>query len=249
MVEKAGDPAGRLLVADDEPDVVELVRIFFEQHGWQVDGACDGQSALEAARRAAYDAILLDVAMPGPDGRTVCRMLRDEGVDVPILMLTARDSDADKLRGFGAGADDYVTKPFSPVELVARVAAHVRRYRRLRRADRALLRFPGLVIDPGSRQVWRDGREVVLTPKEFDLLHFLARHPHQVFTREQIFQAVWGERYLDVDANTVTVHIRRLRLRLGDDPTRGGLIRTVWGVGYRFEPPRSAGHGSAGPVT
>jgi len=234
------EAAGRLLVADDEPEVVELVRIFFKQQGWQVDGASDGTSALEAARRRPYDAILLDVAMPGLDGRTVCRMLRDEGVDVPILMLTARDSDADKLRGFGAGADDYVTKPFSPVELVARVGAHVRRYRRFRRQDRGPLRFPGLVIDPASRQVWRDGRELALTPKEFDLLLFLARHPHQVFTREQLFEAVWGERYLDVDANTVTVHIRRLRLRLGDDPARGGLIRTVWGVGYRFEPPRDA---------
>ena len=160
-------PAGRLLVADDEPDVIDLVRIFFEQQGWHVDGAADGRSALEMARRVPYDAILLDVAMPGMDGMTLCRELRQAGIDVPILMLTARDTDADKLRGFGAGAE--------------------------------------------------------------------------VFTREQLFEAVWGERYLDGDSNTVTVHIRRLRSRLGDDPSRGAMIRTVWGVGYRFEPPREAG--------
>ncbi|MBE3599103.1 MAG: response regulator transcription factor [Limnochordaceae bacterium] len=233
--------AGRLLVADDEPDVVDLVRIFFEQQGWQVDGAGDGRSALEKARSRPYDAILLDVAMPGMDGMALCRELREAGVDVPILMLTARDADADKLRGFGAGADDYVTKPFSPVELVARVGAHVRRYRRFREQGRHALRFAGLVIDPAARQVWKDGQEVALTPREFDLLLFLARHPHQVFTREQLFEAVWGERYLEADSNTVTVHIRRLRSRLGDDPSGGAIIRTVWGVGYRFEPPGGAG--------
>lgn len=236
----APGPAGRLLVADDEPDVVDLVRIFFEQQGWHVDGAADGRSALEMARRGRYDAILLDVAMPGMDGMSLCRELRQAGIDVPILMLTARDTDADKLRGFGSGADDYVTKPFSPVELVARVGAHVRRYRRFREQDRQALRFGDLLIDPVARQVWKGGQEVTLTPREFDLLLFLARHPHQVFTREQLFEAVWGERYLEADSNTVTVHIRRLRSRLGDDPSQGAMIRTVWGVGYRFDPPKEA---------
>ncbi|HWI63515.1 MAG TPA: response regulator transcription factor [Symbiobacteriaceae bacterium] len=216
-----------ILIADDETEIVDLLRDYLEADGFAVIGVSDGDAAVAAALRADPDCVLLDVMMPGKTGFEVCRLLREKK-DVPILFLSARQSDVDKIRGLGLGGDDYIGKPFSPGEVVARVKAVLRRYQRNEKAQPSpRLRFGRVEIDVKAHQVYLQGQPVYLTAKEYELLVFLAEHPRQVFTREQIFDRIWGD---FGDLHTVTVHIARIREKVAGD-----LIGTVWGVGYRFE--------------
>ncbi len=227
-------PRRRILVVDDEAMVREVVERYLVREGYEVGVARDGHEALELFRSGPWDLVVLDLMLPGRDGLQVARELRSAG-DVPLIMLTARTEELDRLIGFASGADDYVSKPFSPRELVARIRAVLWRTSKPPLVDeRATLHFGALTVDPRSRSVTAYGRAVELTAKEFDLLHFLARSPGQVFTREQLMDSVWD--YAAVgDAGTVTVHIRRLRAKVEEDPSRPRYLKTVWGVGYKFE--------------
>lgn len=222
-----------ILIADDEAEIVELLRDYLEADGHTVIGVGDGDAAVAAAIQSDPDCILLDVMMPGKTGFEVCRILREQK-ETPILFLSARQSDVDKIRGLGLGGDDYIGKPFSPGEVVARVKAVLRRYQRngAAPAPSPRLRFGRLEIDTRAHQVYVDGRLINLTAKEYELLVFLAEHPRQVFTREQLFDRIWGD---FGDLHTVTVHIGRIREKVEADPSKPKLIATVWGVGYRFE--------------
>lgn len=224
----------RVLVVDDDPTVAEVVAGYLDRAGFTVDRAADGPRALELAAAVRPDLVVLDLMLPGMDGLEVCRRLRADG-PVPVIMLTARGDEEDRILGLEVGADDYVTKPFSPRELVLRVGSVLRRAH-ARSADprpAPLLRAGGLVLDPAARRATKDGAELALTLREFDLLSFLLRHPGRACSREELMHEVWGWEFGDV--STVTVHVRRLRGKVEDDPARPRLIRTVWGVGYRFE--------------
>jgi DNA-binding response OmpR family regulator len=229
-----------ILVVDDEPQIREIVGLYLERAGFQVRLAGDGPAALQALTAALPDLVVLDVMLPGVDGLEITRRLRSEG-STPIILLTARREEADRIEGLELGADDYVVKPFSPQELVSRVRAVLRRTQSIGRPaapmerEQAVLAFDGLSIDAAARSVEVDGSDVVLTAKEFDLLLFLAGHPRQVYNREQLLAQVWGETQY-IDASTVTVHVRRLREKLEKDPASPRYIQTVWGVGYRFSP-------------
>jgi two-component system response regulator ResD len=226
-----------ILLVDDEPIVIEVVERYLLRDGYTVRVARDGEAALATARSERPDLIVLDVMLPGLTGLEVAQRLRAES-GVPIIMLSARGEETDKLVGLGLGADDYVTKPFSPKELVARIAAVLRRTANasasLADADSQALRFGALRIDPRGRDVRRDGATLDLTAREFDLLLFLARHPGQVFTRQQLLDQVWDFEFYG-DPSTVTVHVRRLREKIEPDPVRPRYLKTVWGVGYKFE--------------
>jgi DNA-binding response OmpR family regulator len=224
----------RVLVVDDEPIVTEVIERYLRREGFAVTLAADGLRGLELARSLAPDIVILDLMLPKLDGLEVCRTLRAES-GVPIILLTAKGEETDKILGLGLGADDYVVKPFSPGELVARVKAVLRRAQASPSADAGALRFGDLRIVPRQRRVEVAGRPLDLTAKEFDLLYFLARQPGQVFTREQLLDQVWDYQYVG-DASTVTVHVRRLREKLESDPVRPRWVKTVWGVGYKFEP-------------
>ncbi|WP_406388449.1 response regulator transcription factor [Streptomyces sp. NBC_00887] len=236
---------GRVLVVDDDPTVAEVVAGYLSGAGYEVARAANGPAALEqyAARRP--DLAVLDLMLPGMDGFEVCRRMRAHG-PVPVIMLTARGDEDDRILGLETGADDYVTKPFSPRELVLRVDSVLRRVRAAATSGgrSALLEGAGLVLDPAARSATWEGRALALTLREFDLLAFLLRHPGQVFTREELMRGVWGWDFGDL--STVTVHVRRLRGKVEADPARPELIRTVWGVGYRLDlPGRAAIHASA----
>lgn len=227
----------RVLIVDDEAQIREVLSRYLEAEGFAVLQANDGLNALRMVAREAVDLILLDLMLPEMTGQEVCAKIRATSA-VPIIMLTARTEEDDKLAGFGLGADDYVTKPFSPREVVVRVQAV------LRRTDAAsvpamvlggALHGAGLVVQPVVRRVERGGEVLDLTTTEFDLLYFLMRHPSQVFTRQQLLDSVWGYDYYG-DASTVTVHIRRLREKVERDPAQPANLKTVWGVGYKFEP-------------
>ena len=225
---------GRILVVDDEPVVTEVVERYLRLEGFEVATADNGEQALRLARELAPDLVVLDLMLPGIDGLEVCRSLRQES-PVPIVMLTARGEETDRIVGLELGADDYVIKPFSPRELVARIKAVLRRSAKDSVAvSGSALRFKDLVINPLTRVVEVRANQVDLTAKEFDLLHYLASHPGQVFTREQLMNDVWDYTYA-ADASTVTVHVRRLREKIEADPVRPRFIKTVWGVGYKFE--------------
>ncbi len=230
----ANGGAGRVLVVDDEPMVCEVVTAYLERDGFRVATASDGRSALESFDAAPPDLVVLDVMLPEIDGFSVLAQLRRRA-DVPVILLTARTEEADRLLGLELGADDYVVKPFSPRELAARVRTVLRR---TRSADAAPVRmdFDGLTIDPVTREVVRNGDVVEMTPKEFDLLAFLAASPRQVFSRAQLLEQVWDSSADYQDPSTVTVHIRRLRRKIEPDPEQPRWLHTVWGVGYRFEP-------------
>ncbi len=225
------EPAA-VLVVDDEDDIVNLMRDFLEADGYRVVTAGDGPTALRAIARERVDCVLLDVMMPGQSGFEVLRAIREQG-DVPVLFLSAKQEDSDKIRGLGLGADDYIVKSATPAEVVARIRAVLRRYQRGTPAEAtAMLDFGRLQIDIRARDVLVDGDAVQFTAREFDLLQLLAEHPRQVFTREQLFERFWGEYG---DRHTLTVHISRLREKIEVDPSNPEFIVTVWGVGYRFE--------------
>ncbi|HEY8325434.1 MAG: response regulator transcription factor [Ktedonobacterales bacterium] len=227
----------RILIVDDEATVREVVGQYLEIEGYEVLRAESGPEGLHIAEATPPDLVILDLTLPGMDGLEVCRRLRAVSA-IPILMLTARAEDADKLVGFDVGADDYLTKPFNPRELVARVQAIMRRLEAMgvpAMVFDGALHFGAITIRPQTRQVERDGLPVDLTTKEFDLLHFLAAHPKQIFTREQLLLHVWNYENYGEDS-TVTVHMRRLREKVEPDPARPRYLRTVWGIGYKFEP-------------
>jgi DNA-binding response OmpR family regulator len=220
----------RVLVVDDDPTVAEVVTGYLDRAGYVVDRAGDGPDALARATAHWPDLVVLDLMLPGMDGLEVCRRMRGRG-PVPVIMLTARGDEDDRILGLEVGADDYVTKPFSPRELVLRVESVLRRTRPAEPS--ATLSAGGLTLDPQARRATKHGTELALTIREFDLLAFLLRHPGRVFGREDLMREVWGWDFGDL--STVTVHVRRLRGKVEDDPARPRLIQTVWGVGYRFD--------------
>jgi DNA-binding response OmpR family regulator len=224
----------RILVVEDEHMVAEVVERYLRRDGHEVRVAHDGASALAEFDRFEPDLLVLDVMLPGIDGLEVCRRVRARA-QTPVIMLTARGEEVDKLVGLGLGADDYVTKPFSPRELAARVTAVLRRSGQRSDADGEVIRADDLQINARTRTVENRRGAVPLTAREFDLLHYLARHPRQVFTREQIMDSVWDYEFAG-DSSTVTVHMRRLRAKVERDPSRPRYLKTVWGVGYTVEP-------------
>ncbi|HEY7835361.1 MAG TPA: response regulator transcription factor [Ktedonobacterales bacterium] len=233
----AAKPARRILIVDDEPTVREVVGQYLALEGYAIVTAADGLEALRLAAASPPDLVILDLMLPGIDGIEVCRRLRAASA-VPILMLTARTEDLDKIEGFEAGTDDYITKPFRAREVVMRVRAIMRRLEAVSAPAMVTegdLRFGGLVIRSRLHQAERDGQPLDLTAKEFDLLRYLASHPGQVCTRHDLLRDVWNYEYFG-DGTTVTVHMRRLREKVEYDPARPSHLRTVWGVGYRFEP-------------
>ncbi|MEV8094487.1 response regulator transcription factor [Kitasatospora sp. NPDC085879] len=227
--------SGRILVVDDDPTVAEVVTGYLQRAGYTVDRAADGHQALAAAA-SGPDLVVLDLMLPGIDGLEVCRRLRatERGARLPVVMLTAKGDESDRILGLELGADDYVTKPFSPRELVLRVQSVLRRAGAPAAPAPAVLVSGGLELDPQARRARRGGAELALTLREFDLLAFFLRHPGQAFGREELMQQVWGWEFGDL--STVTVHVRRLREKIEDDPAAPRLISTVWGVGYRFDP-------------
>jgi DNA-binding response OmpR family regulator len=222
-----------ILVVDDEDTIREVVRRYLEKEGFQVREAADGYEALDAIKVATPDLIVLDLMLPGIDGLSLTTHLRQDR-EIPIIMLTAKGEASDRIRGLDLGADDYITKPFSPQEVVSRVRAVLRRAGGpvVDRTNKPIA-FDRLKIDPVSRGVNVDGKPITLTAKEFDLLIYFAQHPQQVFTRTQLLANVWGDE-LYTDPSTVTVHIRRLREKIETDPSQPEHILTVWGVGYKF---------------
>lgn len=220
-----------VLVVDDEQDIVELMRDFLEADGYNVLTACDAEAAREMLESHEIDCLLLDVMMPGQSGFDLLRVVREER-EVPVLFLSARQEDRDKIRGLALGADDYIVKSATPTEVVARVKAVLRRYRRGEAPVETRLEFGRLAIDLRAREVLVDGEPVSFTPREFELLQLLAENPRQVFTRDQLYERFWGEYG---DRHSLTVHIARIRDKIEVDPAHPEIIVTVWGVGYRFE--------------
>jgi len=224
-----------ILVVEDEPSIAEVISLYLRREGFQVAISPDGRSALAALDKQPPDLIVLDVMLPGLDGFEITRRVRAQG-DIPIIILTARRAEADRIAGLEMGADDYVVKPFSPQELVSRVRAVLRRTLGTPQESKEHpLVFEDLTIDPQTRLVSVRGDEILLTVKEFDMLWLLARHPRQVFTRRQLLERVWGLSDY-IDPGTVTVHVRRLREKIEADPSNPAHIVTLWGVGYKFEP-------------
>jgi DNA-binding response OmpR family regulator len=226
----------RVLIVEDDPTVADVVTRYLEREGFAVESVADGRDAVARADAHLPDIVVLDIMLPGLDGLEVCRRLRARA-PIPVVMLTARGSEEDRVLGLDLGADDYVSKPFSPRELTARVKAVLRRAgSQLDELDRGgSIEYDSLVIDLGAREARVRGELVTLTAREFELLAFLARRPRQVFRRDELLERVWGYTY--GDTSTVTVHIRRLREKIEDDPSTPRRITTVWGVGYRFDPP------------
>jgi DNA-binding response OmpR family regulator len=223
----------RILIVDDEATLREVLRRYLEREGFQVSEAADGVTALQIALDERPDLVILDRMLPGREGTSVAQRLHEEG-RIPVLMLTAKGSAEDRIEGLQAGADDYVVKPFNPREVVLRVRAILRRSQDAIAPREAPFEVGRFGLDPASRQVTVEGRQVRLTAKEFELLWTFARHPRQVFSRTQLLDRVWGAEF-DGDASTVTVHIRRLREKIEPDPSHPRHLTTVWGVGYQFE--------------
>ncbi len=222
-----------VLVVDDEPTIREIVAGYLKRDGYRTLEAADGNRARELLERDPPDLVVLDVMLPGADGLELCRWIRSRS-RLPVIMLTARGEESDRIVGLELGADDYVTKPFSPRELAARVRTVLRRAEP-EAVSEERLSFNGLVIDSATREVTKNGTPLRLTAREFDFLWFVASHPRRVFSREQIMRRVWGYSSA-LDTGTVTVHVRRLREKIEDQPSRPRHLETVWGVGYRFTP-------------
>lgn len=226
----------KILIVEDEIAIAELEKDYLELSSFEVDIETDGQSGLEQALSKDYDMLILDLMLPNVNGFDICKKVREKK-DIPILMVSAKKEDIDKIRGFGLGADDYITKPFSPSELVARVKAHLARYERLVGSQveiNDVIEIRGLKIDKTARRVYVNGEERAFTTKEFDLLTFLASHPNKVFKKEELFSEIWNmESYGDIA--TVTVHIKKIREKIEMDTSKPQYIETIWGVGYRFK--------------
>ncbi|MBP3218442.1 MAG: response regulator transcription factor [Lachnospiraceae bacterium] len=225
----------RILIIEDEESIADLEKDYLELSGFEVEVENRGDTGLEKALNGDYDLIVLDLMLPGVDGFEICKKVREKK-DIPILMVSAKKDDIDKIRGLGLGADDYLTKPFSPSELVARVKAHLTRYERLvgagSRSD--VIEIRGLKIDKTARRVWVDGVEKPFTTKEFDLLTFLAENPNHVYSKEELFRRIWNMDSVG-DIATVTVHIKKIREKIEFDTQNPQYIETIWGVGYRFK--------------
>lgn len=233
---KSGEMMRKILIIEDDISIAELERDYLEINGFEAELEQRGDKGLSKALNNEYDLVILDVMLPGIDGFEICRQIRIKK-NTPILMVSAKKEDIDKIRGLGLGADDYVTKPFSPGELVARVKAHISRYERLvggKDIKKGMLEVRGLAIDQNSRRVYLNDKEVIFTTKEFDLLLFLASNPNRVFTKEELFEKIWGMESQG-DVATVTVHIRKIREKIEENPSTPKFIETIWGVGYRFE--------------
>jgi two-component system response regulator ResD len=227
-------PVAKILVVDDEPNIREVVGLYLRRDGHEVVSASDGEEALREFGESEPDLVVLDLMLPKMSGLEVCRRMRAQR-RVPLIMLTARGEEEERIGGLSLGADDYVVKPFSPRELTARVAAVLRRVEEsLEPAGRKVLSFEGLRIDPNTRAVLVDGEPATLTAREFDLLYHLASAPGRVYTRDQLMETVWGYAF-SADTSTVTVHVRRLREKVEPDPARPRYLQTVWGVGYKFD--------------
>ena len=225
-----------ILIIEDEIAIAELEKDYLELAGFQVTLISEGNKGLEEALTEDYQLIILDLMLPGLDGFEICRRIREEK-DIPILMVSAKKEDIDKIRGLGLGADDYMTKPFSPSELVARVKAHLARYERLvKNYDKAneIIEIRGMKIDKTARRVYVNEEEKILTTKEFDLLSFLAGHPDRVFTKDELFREIWDMESFG-DIATVTVHIKKIREKIEEDAAKPQYIETIWGKGYRFK--------------
>ena len=224
----------KILIIEDDVAIAEIERDYLELDGFAVEIAADGNVGLERGLSGEHSLILLDLMLPGMDGFTICRALREQ-IDVPILMVTARQEDIDKIRGLGLGADDYIEKPFSPSVLVARVKAHLARYRRLTGSERTSgeIQIGGIRLNEETHRVYVDGREVELTNKEYELLLFFMLNVDVVFSREQLYERIWGWDAMG-DSATVAVHINRLRKKIEQDPANPRYIVSVWGAGYRF---------------
>ena len=226
----------RILIVEDEETIADLEKDYLELSGFEVEVANDGETGLRRALEEDYSLFILDLMLPGVDGFEICRKIRDEK-NTPIIMVSAKKDDIDKIRGLGLGADDYMTKPFSPSELVARVKAHLARYDRLTGSavsKNKVIEIRGLKIDTTARRVWINGVEKTFTTKEFDLLTFLAGHPNHVYTKEELFRDIWDMDSIG-DIATVTVHIKKIREKVELDTSNPQYIETIWGVGYRFK--------------
>lgn len=226
----------RILIVEDEETIADLEKDYLELSGFEVEVANDGETGLTKALKEEYNLFILDLMLPGVDGFEICRKIRDEK-NTPIIMVSAKKDDIDKIRGLGLGADDYMTKPFSPSELVARVKAHLARYDRLTGSvvsKNKVIEIRGLKIDTTARRVWINEEEKTFTTKEFDLLTFLASHPNHVYTKEELFREIWDMESIG-DIATVTVHIKKIREKVEMDTSNPQYIETIWGVGYRFK--------------
>ncbi|GMA08622.1 DNA-binding response regulator [Tetragenococcus halophilus subsp. flandriensis] len=225
----------RILIIEDEKNIAELEQDYLEMNGFDSDIATTGEDGLQLINKHNYQLILLDLMLPNIDGFELCERLRQQ-VDIPILMVTARKEDIDKIRGFNRGADDYIVKPFNPSELVARVKAHITRYDRLtsKQSVSPVIQVKNMQIDAEARRVFIEKEEKILTAKEYDLLYFLTMNPNIVFSKDDLFEKIWGYDAMG-DNTTVTVHIRKIREKIEKDPSQPQFIETIWGVGYRFQ--------------
>ena len=226
----------KILIVEDEESIADLEKDYLELSGFDVEVKNTGNDGLERALSGEFELIILDLMLPGVDGFEICKQVREKR-DTPIIMVSAKKDDIDKIRGLGLGADDYMTKPFSPSELVARVKAHLSRYERLTssgRTENDVIEIRGLKIDKTARRIWINGEEKALTTKEFDLLAFLASNPNHVFSKEDLFRNIWDMESVG-DIATVTVHIKKIREKIEMDSSNPQYIETIWGVGYRFK--------------
>lgn len=234
----------KILIAEDDEKIAQLEKDYLESNGYETEIIYDGDSVIPELKTRSYDLVLLDIMLPGTSGYDICRTIRDE-IDIPILMVTARAEAVDVIRGLGLGADDYITKPFDPSQLVARVRSHLKRYERLtgkrdgadgaggRKGKTEQIVIGDVVIEPRTWKVWKKEKELKLPNREFELLRFLAENPNIVFSKEKLFEKIWGYDYIS-DAATVSVHINRLREKIEDDARNPKIIETVWGAGYRL---------------
>ena len=226
----------KILIIEDEEAIADLEKDYLELSGFEVEIAADGETGLKRALDEDFQLVILDLRLPGVDGFEICRQVREKK-NTPILMVSAKKDDIDKIRGLGLGADDYMTKPFSPSELVARVKAHLNRYQRLVNSnarENTVIEIRGLKIDKTARRVWVNGEEKNFTSREFDLLTFLAENPNHVFTKEELFRKIWDMDSVG-DIATVTVHIKKIREKIEQNSAKPQYIETIWGVGYRFK--------------
>ena len=225
----------KILIVEDEKEIADLERDYLEIAGFNVDILNDGKDAIECIIENDYNLLILDLMLPNTNGFEICKNVRDK-VDIPILMVTAKVDSIDKIRGLGIGADDYITKPFDPAELVARVEAHIKQYKRLKSGNASkenVKTIKDIQIHMDCWKVYKNNEEIKLANKEFELLKFLAENPNQVFSKEKLFETIWGYDYVG-DVATVTVHVNRIREKIEDDPSNPMIIETVWGAGYRL---------------